>query len=269
MCPAENGPTTSAHFCRAASDHYLRRRTATGRVDLMETQQRTDSRHLAMAGDRAGAVARRARTAHGLLDDAWTTLRPAGRLAAIAAATAAVATGLLAGVSAASALTVAAAVPAVVVDVHVRRLPDPLVAAAAVVGIVTSAIAALAGAPWPAGGVTLGALVMGGPILLLHVVSPRSMGFGDVKLGAVLGAALGALHWQLALSGLALAAGLSATVALLTRRDTIPFGPGLLAGALVAIAAHPLLIPERAEAAADRLMPLSADRIELSEEHRR
>jgi leader peptidase (prepilin peptidase)/N-methyltransferase len=83
---------------------------------------------------------------------------------------------------------------------------------------------------------------MTAPLLLLHLVSPSAMGFGDVKLAVVLGAAVGVLDWQLAVPALALAAGATATVGVVTRARTIPFGPGLLAGALVATLANDLLV---------------------------
>ncbi|HEX7247806.1 MAG TPA: type II secretion system F family protein, partial [Actinomycetota bacterium] len=44
----------------------------------------------------------------------------------------------------------------------------------------------------------LGAAVLGGPLLVTHLVTPAGMGFGDVKAGAVLGAAL-LRSWMLGL----------------------------------------------------------------------
>jgi leader peptidase (prepilin peptidase)/N-methyltransferase len=68
------------------------------------------------------------------------------------------------------------------------------------------------------------------------------MGFGDVKLAVVLGAAIGVLDWNLAIPALALAAGSTATVGVLTRARHVAFGPGLVGGALVAMLAHDLLV---------------------------
>jgi leader peptidase (prepilin peptidase)/N-methyltransferase len=210
----------------------------------MQTQQRTDSRQPTSIGDRAGALACRAREARTLLAAAWRAHSGPRRGVAVVAAVAAIAVVPLVGIPLASALTTAALLPAILVDLHVRRLPDTLVAGAAVVGGAALVVDVASGAHVAGGGVALGAVAMAGPMFVLHVVSPGSMGFGDVKLGIVLGAALGAVHWQLALSGLALAAGLSAVVALLRRRDTIAFGPGLWVGALLAFAANPMLVPE-------------------------
>ena len=73
------------------------------------------------------------------------------------------------------------------------------------------------------------------PLLVLHLVAPRSMGFGDVKAALVLGAAVGTLAWQLGLVALCAAAGLGAGVGLARRSATIAFGPFLVAGAAVAL----------------------------------
>jgi leader peptidase (prepilin peptidase)/N-methyltransferase len=77
---------------------------------------------------------------------------------------------------------------------------------------------------------------------LLHIVSPRSMGFGDVKLAFVLGLFLGYLGWgELILGmflgflyGAVIGVGLIAT-GLRTRKDHVPFGPFLAAGTMTAI----------------------------------
>ena len=88
----------------------------------------------------------------------------------------------------------------------------------------------------------MGVCLLAGPLLLMHLVSPKSMGFGDVKIAMVLGAAVGAVHWQLALVVVALAAGASATVALLRRMTEIAFGPGLVGAAAFCLLAHPLML---------------------------
>lgn len=77
---------------------------------------------------------------------------------------------------------------------------------------------------------------------VLHMISPRSMGFGDVKLSFVLGVALGWLSWGTVLVGffLAFAYGAVVGVALLltrshTRTQAVPFGPFLAAGTLTGV----------------------------------
>lgn len=76
----------------------------------------------------------------------------------------------------------------------------------------------------------------------LHLISPRGMGFGDVKLSVVLGLALGWFGVGEAVVGLFLGFVYGAVVgmALLAsgvrgRKDAVPFGPFLAAGTLTAI----------------------------------
>ena len=84
---------------------------------------------------------------------------------------------------------------------------------------------------------------------VIHLVSPRGMGFGDVRLSFVLGMALGWLSWGHAYLGLFLGFLLGAVIGSLLialklrgRKDHVPFGPFLVAGTLIAIyAGAPLL----------------------------
>jgi leader peptidase (prepilin peptidase)/N-methyltransferase len=79
---------------------------------------------------------------------------------------------------------------------------------------------------------------------LLNLVSPRGMGFGDVMLSGTLGLYLGYLGWGPLLVGAFLGFLLGAAGGLVFialgrggRKSHIPFGPYMLAGALVAIMA--------------------------------
>ncbi len=79
---------------------------------------------------------------------------------------------------------------------------------------------------------------------VIHVISPRGMGFGDVRLSLVLGIALGWLSWRHVYLGLFLGFLLGAVVGVAliatgvrTRKDHVPFGPFLAAGAVLAILA--------------------------------
>ena len=76
---------------------------------------------------------------------------------------------------------------------------------------------------------------VGGPLLVTHLIAPRGMGFGDVKAGAVLGAALGLLAAPLAVLALVLGLLAAATFGLLRRLRTIALGPALVAGAVLAL----------------------------------
>jgi len=77
---------------------------------------------------------------------------------------------------------------------------------------------------------------------LLHLVSPRSMGFGDVKLAFVLGLVLGWLGWSELVLGLfcGFLAGAVVGLALIVlrhrgRKDHLPFGPFLAFGTLIVL----------------------------------
>lgn len=86
----------------------------------------------------------------------------------------------------------------------------------------------------------IGFLAYGGGLLLVAIASPRGMGMGDVKLAALIGLVLGSLG--LAYVGVAaglgiLLGGVGAIVALLLgagRKQKLPFGPFLAAGAILA-----------------------------------
>jgi leader peptidase (prepilin peptidase)/N-methyltransferase len=85
------------------------------------------------------------------------------------------------------------------------------------------------------GGVLLGAAAFAGPLLIVHAANPGAMGFGDVKLAAVLGAALGLVDWRACLLALCLASAVTACVAIVRRRSSMPFAPGLVGGAALAL----------------------------------
>jgi leader peptidase (prepilin peptidase)/N-methyltransferase len=184
----------------------------------------------------------------------------AGRLGPVGAATA-VATGL-AGLAAARAVTgypagsrteagLLLAVLLIValtgvllaaVDLAVLRLPDLVVFPTAVAVAVLLGVTALTtGEPSPVNRALAAAAALGGAYGLLALLPGSALGFGDVKLAAVLGAPLGWLGWPAVLLGGVLPVvlgGLAALALLATghiRRTTpVPFGPALVAGFLFA-----------------------------------
>lgn len=164
---------------------------------------------------------------------------PLGWGAAIATTSTALISATNEAVPAASAIAVALLVPAAIVDIVEQRLPNQIVLASA---LALAFGLALGTSNIHASNVVMGVCLLAGPLLLMHLVSPKSMGFGDVKIAMVLGAAVGAVHWQLALVVVALAAGASATVALLRRMTEIAFGPGLVGAAAFCLLAHPLML---------------------------
>ena len=124
-------------------------------------------------------------------------------------------------------------VSAALVDVAEHRLPNGLVAVAALPVVV---MLLAAGSGDLARSAAIGAAMFAGPLLLTHLVSPTGMGFGDVKAGAVLGAALGLIDPQVALLALVLGLASAAAWGLARRARSVAFGPGLVTGALLALA---------------------------------
>jgi leader peptidase (prepilin peptidase) / N-methyltransferase len=97
------------------------------------------------------------------------------------------------------------------------------------------------------GGAAVGALAFGGVLTGLYLVSPRMLGFGDVRLGFVAGAVLGWIGWStldpvlgpLQLVFAALFAGSlvgtlwgGALLVVRRRNAAFPFGPALALGAV-------------------------------------
>lgn len=129
------------------------------------------------------------------------------------------------------------------VDLAEKRLPN------AVVFPTLAVVAALLVPPtWASGAwialawAAAGSAAMFGVYFLLALISPSSMGMGDVKLALVIGLLLGWFGlnaWLVGLLAAFVVGGVIAIVALLLRRVTlrgsIPFGPSMLAGALIAV----------------------------------
>lgn len=126
------------------------------------------------------------------------------------------------------------------VDIALRRLPTPVVSVAALaVGVVLAGEAAITGRVRMLVTATLAAAALGGLYLALVIVAGSGMGLGDVRLAALLGAALGAISWPAVFLGGLLPFVLAVPEALarmaLRRAHSIAFGPYLVAGALIAV----------------------------------
>ena len=138
----------------------------------------------------------------------------------------------------------AVSVALALIDLDVHRLPDTIVLPSYVVLAVTLvAVSALSGDWWASLRAAIGAAVLFGFYFALALIRPGGMGFGDVKLAGVLGAALAWLGWGTLVVGsfaAFLLGGLFAIVLLLTRRadrgSGIPFGPWMLLGAWSGVA---------------------------------
>ncbi|GAA1794527.1 prepilin peptidase [Planosporangium flavigriseum] len=137
----------------------------------------------------------------------------------------------------------AIAVALAMIDLDVRRLPDAIVLPSYLVGTLLLIPAVAAHRDWPAAVRGLAAMAaLWALYFAIAFVYPGGMGFGDVKLAGLLGLYLGWLGWSSVLVGALagfLLGGLVGAALLLTgragRRTAIPFGPAMLAGALLAV----------------------------------
>ena len=137
-------------------------------------------------------------------------------------------------------------------DLAAHRLPDVVTFPAyAVCAAALVADAALLGTGAALLRAVVAATVAFGVSALGAWVSPEGLGFGDVKLLGLLGLVLGWAGWDVLMAGVfvGLLVGALASLVLLAarrvgRRTALPFGPPLLVGAAVALAAAgPLPLP--------------------------
>lgn len=131
------------------------------------------------------------------------------------------------------------------IDIAVHRLPNVIVFPSYAVVTVILTIGALVGEDWGGTWSQLGRAALAGVVLyvfyfLLLIIYPKGMGFGDVKLAGVLGAALGWLSWGTVLVGGFAAFLLGGVLSILllatgkAKRGTgIPFGPWMILGAAI------------------------------------
>ena len=163
--------------------------------------------------------------------------------------------GLLAGAAArwsavlpAYVVLAAVSVVLVVVDVAHHRLPNRVLYPGAVASAVLLAVAAAVQHDWwdvLRAGEAAGAVYV--VFFVLALISPRSLGMGDVRLAALLGAYLGFRSWPLVYLGLLAGFVVAAVIAVVllaarraTRTTALPFGPALILGTLLVLAAtHP------------------------------
>ena len=150
---------------------------------------------------------------------------------------------------------VAALVTLSAIDLRVYRIPDRLNFPSMAIGLGLIVASALeVGEPSLAVGAAMGGLTYAGILFLAHLVYPRGMGWGDVKLAWLLGLYVGWVGWQDGSLGeqflevlryviLALGAGSLLGVVMgggyaLIRRSTkavFPYGPSLAIGCLLVV----------------------------------
>lgn len=131
------------------------------------------------------------------------------------------------------------------VDLRHQLLPDRVVLPSLGIGVILLGLAALGEGEWPPlVRAVLAAVALFAVFLVLALISPASLGTGDVKLAALLGLYLGWLGWDAVLLGAAAGFVVQAVLALVllaARRiglkSELPFGPAMLIGAALVIAA--------------------------------
>jgi leader peptidase (prepilin peptidase)/N-methyltransferase len=136
-----------------------------------------------------------------------------------------------------------AAVPALLlalIDLRCLRLPDRLVAILAL----TAGLPLAALAPSKVGTALLAFVGVLAAYGIIASLPGGGLGLGDVKLAAVLGLILGFAGWPAVIVGVLTPHLINGPIALFllvtgraSRRRPLPFGPALLAGALVALTA--------------------------------
>jgi leader peptidase (prepilin peptidase)/N-methyltransferase len=137
-----------------------------------------------------------------------------------------------------------------VIDVDCHRLPNAIVLPAYPVVAILLTLSSAWTHDWAAlARAGLGGIGLFGFYFFLAVVYPAGMGLGDVKLAGVLGGLLAYLSWStlvIGAFGAFLLGGLAGLGVLISRRGgrktQLPFGPFMIAGALVALfAAAPIM----------------------------
>ncbi|MCW2759235.1 MAG: peptidase prepilin type [Nocardioidaceae bacterium] len=130
-----------------------------------------------------------------------------------------------------------------VIDWRTRLLPTWLLAPAYPVTIALVVLAGVLSQDWAdLRRAFFGWLVLGGYYVVLWLISPRMMGYGDVRLAGLLGIMLGFLGWGEVVVGLFapfFVFGIPVALTSLVKRRRpvgVPFGPAMLLAALLTVA---------------------------------
>lgn len=137
-----------------------------------------------------------------------------------------------------------------VIDFERQIIPNRIVYPTIFAAIPLLALAALAGHDWTRfGHAVMGASLAWVALLVIHLISPAGMGFGDVRLAFVLGLFLGWISLGHVVTGLFLGVLLISVVGLTlsllrlrSLQDHIAFGPFLAGGSTLAVfAGHAIM----------------------------
>jgi leader peptidase (prepilin peptidase)/N-methyltransferase len=137
----------------------------------------------------------------------------------------------------------AAGLALAMIDIDVKRLPDKIALPSYAVVAVLLTIAALGEHDWwPLARAAIGTAALFAFYFALAFAYPAGMGFGDVKLAGVLGALMGYLSWSaliVATFGAFLLGAVIGVTLIVSgrggRKTAIPFGPFMIAGALITV----------------------------------
>ncbi|CAA9274024.1 MAG: hypothetical protein AVDCRST_MAG10-3464 [uncultured Acidimicrobiales bacterium] len=137
-----------------------------------------------------------------------------------------------------------------VIDSQLQIIPNRIVYPTIFASVPLLALAALISGEWDRfGHAVIGATLAWLALLLIHLISPSGMGFGDVRLSFVLGLFLGWISLGHVFTGLFLGVLLISAVGVVlavlrlrSLQDHIAFGPFLAAGSTLAVFAGEAII---------------------------
>lgn len=130
------------------------------------------------------------------------------------------------------------------IDLDCQRLPNAIVLPSyPVLAVLLVGASAWSGDWWALGRAGIGGAALFGFYLLIVLVYPAGMGWGDVKLAGLLGAVLGYVGWSALLVGAFAGFFFGAVVAVVVmalgrggRKTALPFGPFMILGAAFGVA---------------------------------
>ncbi len=121
------------------------------------------------------------------------------------------------------------------VDLRSMRIPNSLLVVAALFGAVAADVTNAGLGP------LAGAGIAAVPLLLIHLLDPGAIGFGDVKFAAASGVVVAAIAWPVAIMVPLVGFVGVAIVRIVTPRRPQPFGPYLMVATTVAVVAASLI----------------------------